>query len=391
VSGPATISGSIVTLTGAGTVVLSASQAAAGNYAIGSQNATFNVATETPAITFAVPGHTYGDVPFAVTATSPSAGLFTYAVVSGPATIMGTTVTITGAGIVVVSASQAAAGNYAIGSQNATFSVALEVPALAFTPISPQTTNGVPFPVSASDASTGAIVYAVVSGPATISGATVTITGAGTVVLSASQAAAGNYAAVMTTATFVVTAGFTVAGSGSTPGAASADPGGVAAFSLALAPPGSGATFPDPVLLTITGLPSGATATFTPGAIPSGSGPLTVTLSIQLPAVTATERPPAEWPTPGAPLAPVALGLLLTPLAGVRRARRWLRRLPRTPFALGAAFLLLAATAGLSGCGSKGSGSGASLPSPTSYTLVVTATDTVTGAHSSTKLTLTVE
>ena len=37
-----------MTLTGAGTVVLQASQAASGNYAAGTQNATFNVSTVPP-------------------------------------------------------------------------------------------------------------------------------------------------------------------------------------------------------------------------------------------------------------------------------------------------------------------------------------------------------
>jgi hypothetical protein len=41
--------------------------------------------------------------------------------------------------------------------------------------------------------STGAIPYSVVSGPATISGNTVTLTGSGTVTLQASQVAAGTY------------------------------------------------------------------------------------------------------------------------------------------------------------------------------------------------------
>jgi len=42
----------------------------------------------------------------------------------------------------------------------------------------------------------------VVSGPATISGNTVTLTGVGTVELQANQAANGNYAAATTTTSF---------------------------------------------------------------------------------------------------------------------------------------------------------------------------------------------
>ena len=101
VSGNATISGNTVTLTGIGSVVLQASQAASSSYAAGTQNATFTVAAGAPTITFSVPGQTYGVAPFTVAASSNSSGTFTYSVVSGPATISGNTVTVTGVGTVV--------------------------------------------------------------------------------------------------------------------------------------------------------------------------------------------------------------------------------------------------------------------------------------------------
>jgi hypothetical protein len=205
VSGPATISGSTVTLTGAGTVVLQVSQVASGNYSSGTQTATFTVATVAPTITFTVPNHTYGDAPFTVAATSNSSGAITYSVVSGPATISGSTVTLTGAGTVVLQASQAASGNYASGTQTATFTVAGQVPTISFT-VPNHTYGNAPFTVAATSNFTGAITYSVVSGPATLSGSTVTLTGAGTVVLQASQAAAGNYASGTQNAAFTVAA-----------------------------------------------------------------------------------------------------------------------------------------------------------------------------------------
>jgi sugar lactone lactonase YvrE len=215
VSGPATISGSTVTLTGAGTVVLQASQVAAGNYAAGTQNATFTVAAATPTITFTVANHTYGNAPFAVSATSNSSGAITYSVVSGPATISGSTVTLTGAGTVVLQASQAAAGNYAAATQNATFTVAAVAPTITFA-VANQTFGATPFTVAATSNSSGSFTYSVVSGPATVSGSTVTLTGIGTVVLQASEVAAGNYLSGTQNATFTVAAGaptitFTVA------------------------------------------------------------------------------------------------------------------------------------------------------------------------------------
>ena len=194
VSGPATISGATVTLTGAGTVVLMASEAADSNYAAGSKNATFTVGLGTPTIAFTVSNQSYGAAPFAVSATSNSTGAFTYTVVSGPATISGATVTLTGAGTVVLQASEAADSNYAAGSKTATFTVGLGTPTIAFT-VSNQTMARHRSRCAATSNSTGAFTYTVVSGPATISGATVTLTGAGTVVLQASEAADSNYAA----------------------------------------------------------------------------------------------------------------------------------------------------------------------------------------------------
>ena len=205
VSGPATISGSTVTITGVGTVVLQASQVASGNYTAGTKTTSFTVSAEAPTITFSVAGQTYGVAPFTVAATSNSSGAITYSVVSGPATISGSTVTITGVGTVVLQASQAASGNYTAGTQTASFMVSAESPTIAFT-VANQTYGVAPFTVSATSNSSGAITYSVVSGPATISGSTVTITGVGTVVLQASQVASGNYTAGTQTASFMVSA-----------------------------------------------------------------------------------------------------------------------------------------------------------------------------------------
>jgi sugar lactone lactonase YvrE len=390
VSGPATISGSTVTLTGTGTVVLQASEAADSTYAAASQNATFTVTAITPTITFAVPDHTAGDAPFTVSATSNSTGAFTYTVVSGPATISGSTVTLTGAGTVVLQASQAANGNYAAKTASTSFTVTATmpvVPTLSFTPIAAQTFGSAPFTVSATSASSGAVTYAVVSGPATISGATVTLTGAGTVVLSASQAANGNYAAATATTSFVVNSGFTLAvgsGTGSSGASATATvaPGAAATFPLTFSL-GGAATFPDALNLSATGLPPGATATFSPAVIPAGSAATPVTLTIQ----TSTQTARNEKPFTSGPLAPMALGFLLLPLAGMKTVRRRLRQIPQLTMVL-AITLSLGVMLGLSGCGGK---TPVVNPPATSYTVAVTATDTVTGAHSSVNITLNVQ
>jgi hypothetical protein len=82
----------------------------------------------------------------------------------------------------------------------------------------------------------------------------------------------------------------------------------------------------------------------------------------------------------------MAWACLLLPLAGSKRARMRLRRVPGLPAVLVAATLSLGAMVYLSGCGTSGFDQ-----APQSYTVVATATDAVTGAHSSVNVTLTVE
>jgi hypothetical protein len=210
----------------------------------------------------------------------------------------------------------------------------------------------------------------------------VTLTGAGTVVVLASQAASGNYAAATSNATFTVAVGLTLTtGAGS--GVESVLPGGAATFNLTLAP-GSGATFPDALTFSATGLPAGATVSFSPATIAAGSGVTTITMTIQ------TIKPQtARDAKPSGSLGTMALALLLLPMVGIKTARRRLRMMPGLPVVLAAAALSLGAMACLSGCGS--SGVGFFNQAPKSYTVVVTATDVVTGAHSSTNVTLTVQ
>jgi len=166
----------------------------------------------TPTLTFAaIPTETYGAAPFTVSASSASSGAVTYSVTSGPATISGATVTITGVGSVALAASQAATSTYTAATASTSFTVNGEAPTLTFAAIPAQTFGNPPFTVSASSASSGAITYSVTSGPATIAGSTVTLTGSGTVDLQASQVASGNYAAATAIATFTVNPAATVA------------------------------------------------------------------------------------------------------------------------------------------------------------------------------------
>jgi hypothetical protein len=112
-SGVATLS--TTTIPG-GTDSLTATYPATGNFATSTSAASsITVSQATQTITFApIASRPYGSAPFAVTASSSAGSNYpvTITVQSGPAMISGGTVTLTGAGTVVLQASQAGDANY---------------------------------------------------------------------------------------------------------------------------------------------------------------------------------------------------------------------------------------------------------------------------------------
>jgi hypothetical protein len=157
-------------------------------------------------------------------------------------------------------------------------------------------------------------------------------------------------------------------------------PGGTATYTLALGP-SNGATFPAPVTLSLSGLPPGATGSITPNTLPAGSSLTNVTLSIQLPQVTASLD---KKQAPNRHIRPVFWGLLLLPFAGgVRRAGK---RLGRVISVLMLVIAGLTAMTTLNGCGSSNGFFG---QQQKTYVVTVIATSG-TLSHSA-NLTLTVE
>ena len=200
VSGPASISGSTLTITGAGTVVVAANQAGDTSYAPASQvtqSIVVNQVSQTISFTAPASPVTFGVAPIALSATATSGLSVTFTVVSGPGSVSGSTLTITGVGTVVVAANQAGNAGYAAASQ-VTQSIVVNQASQAITfatlttPISYSTT---PIALSATANSGLSVAFSVVSGPGTVSGSTLTITGVGTVVVAANQAGNANYAA----------------------------------------------------------------------------------------------------------------------------------------------------------------------------------------------------
>jgi hypothetical protein len=155
-----------------------------------------------------IPTKMYGLAPFTVTAPTATSGLpVTLSVVSGPATILGNTVTLTGVGTVVLAANQAGNGSYSAAPQVTTsFQVNMGSQSIAkFSNIADQKKNA-SFALNVPLASSGLTVTVKVrSGPATIANNRVTTTGLGIVVLEASQSGNANYTpAVAVTCKFVV-------------------------------------------------------------------------------------------------------------------------------------------------------------------------------------------
>ncbi len=206
-SGPATIAGNTVTITGAGTVSMEATQA--GNDVFNPALAvtqSFTVAKAVQTITFATPAaKTFGDAPFQLSATASSGLAVAFRIVSGPATLSGNTVTITGAGAVLIEATQAGNNNYtAAAAVQRTLTVNKASQVIAFAPLANKAFGDAPFALNATASSTLPVVYTIVSGPATVAGNTVTITGAGVVTIEAAQAGDANYAPTAATQSFTV-------------------------------------------------------------------------------------------------------------------------------------------------------------------------------------------
>ena len=205
-SGPATISGNTVTLTGAGTVTLQANQAGDTNYpAALSVSQSFTVFKASNPITFVQPSvRSYApsgtNSTFPLVATAPG-GTVTF--ISGNTnilTISGATASIKGAGSTLVTATQAGNSNYLAASPvtNSLVIAKVTTPKFNFVPIgSNYSYNGTAYTVTVTNASTTPIVV-------TYNGSTNPPTAAGTYKVVASVSDTNNYTSYAVTNTLVI-------------------------------------------------------------------------------------------------------------------------------------------------------------------------------------------
>jgi hypothetical protein len=144
------------------------------------------------------PGVTFGDTPFAVSATATSGLTVAFSsTTTGVCTVAGTMVTIVTAGSCTIRASQSGNANYAAATAvDRTVAVAQAGQAITF-PQPPDATYGdAPFGISATSDSGLAVAFtSLTTTVCTVAGTTVTIAGAGSCTIRASQAGDGDYLA----------------------------------------------------------------------------------------------------------------------------------------------------------------------------------------------------
>jgi hypothetical protein len=122
-AGSCTIATKTVTLTGVGTCSITATQAGNTNYNAASSTLTFTITQGSQTITFAaLANRPLSGTPFTITATSTS-GLPVSFSASGPCTVAGNQVTMTGRGLCSITATQAGDANYTAASRTRTFTI----------------------------------------------------------------------------------------------------------------------------------------------------------------------------------------------------------------------------------------------------------------------------
>ena len=375
-TGSGTISGSTLTVTGVGNLVINANQAGNSNYLAATQvtrtiavnvatlsvvanNASRVYGTNNPAFTGSVTGAVRGDTyteSYATVATIGS-NVGNYPVVPSvtgadlsdyTVTVQNGTLTITQAG---TTTSISTSGSTVTPGQSVTLTAQ----------VAPATTGTPTGSVAFYDGTTLLGTAPLTAGSATMSTSSF---GAGTSnALQAVYSGDSNFttSSSSTSTVSVAQLDFSLAVSG--PASLTVNSGNIATYHVIVNP--LYGTYPGTVTFAANGLPSGASIAFNPSTIAANGGQQTVTLTVQT-AAFAKQVPPSI----GRRMAPfTSLALLLIPLLGAGRLRRQGRRLSRLACLL---LLLVCSLAGvlMTGCG----GSAAFKQIEQSYSITVTST-----------------
>jgi hypothetical protein len=363
VSGPGSITGSILTITGGGTIVVAANQAGNTNYSAATQvTQTLLVNPEAQTINFTAPASpvTYGNPPITLVATATSGLPVVFSVLSGPGSITGNTLTITGGGAtILVAADQAGNANYAAAPE-VTYSILVNKAATAISvftatpgtlfiqnPIVLTTTvtsaAGIPTGTVTFTADTGTLLGSAAVNSAGVATFTTSFATVGTHTVQAVYNGSSGYGVSPQMTANETLMDFNLTAIGVT--AQDVVHGTSATYTYSLSPIG-GAAMPQAITFALDGYPGASVLTFSPQPLAAGAGISTVTLTVQTPDYP-TQSAANQDHTPRT-LAFILLGALLLPL-GRRKARN------KTTRWLACALLLLAgagAVTGVSGCGS---------------------------------------
>lgn len=338
------------------------------DYTAATGSVTINVTGDAPSITWTQPAAiTYG--------TPLSASQLNATATYGNATVAGTYVYSPAAGTILPAGTQTLtvtfvptdSTDYASATATTTIVVNQAVPYISW--LSPAPIDyGTPLSSTQLDATTsipGTFVYSPGAG-------TVLSTGIQNISVTFYPTDTNDYTTAMAGVTITVLApGFILSG---TPGGQTVYAGYSTDFVITVAP--ANGTFNNAVALSVTGLPAGTTATFSPASVTPGATSVTSVLTVNVPSSAAKEQPASPY---GRTLAPIMALLLLLPLRKVRKTagKLWL-------------VLILAGSLGaaisLSACASPASNT---INHQTPYVLTVTGTS---GANTqTTQVILTVE
>ncbi|MGH8714144.1 MAG: FG-GAP-like repeat-containing protein [Casimicrobiaceae bacterium] len=207
------LGGTTITLVGAGTCTIRATQAGNANYAAATAvNRSFVVGKANQTIAFAaLAGKTYGAAPFAIGASASSGLPVIFAsTAAAVCTVSGGTVSIKSGGTCTIQASQAGNANYAAATPvSRSFAVAKAAQTINFGALIDRSYGAAPFAVNATATSGLAVSYASLTAVVcTSAGKTITIRSAGTCTIQATQAGNANFsAAAGVSRSFAVAAG----------------------------------------------------------------------------------------------------------------------------------------------------------------------------------------
>ncbi|HTA45977.1 MAG TPA: FG-GAP-like repeat-containing protein [Bryobacteraceae bacterium] len=220
-----------------------------------------------------------GTAPFTVSASASSGLPVTFQSNSNSVcTVSGSTISLVGAGTCSITASQAGNSTWPPATPvTQMFAVLQGSQTISFAPLSDVSYGVAPFTISATATSGLPVIFTSTTGAVcTVAGTAVSIIGVGTCSITANQAGNANYtAATSVTRTFTVASTFTV----------SASP-----TSISVAQGTNGTTmmttavsigFNSAIALNASGLPPGATVSFSPASIAApGSGSSTMTIAV---------------------------------------------------------------------------------------------------------------